>query len=100
MSSADAFPKSFATHDSSSGTPQQQIVWDESLSVWRVQGQVAAHTALIDDHLDVFRDAPPDVRLADDYVPSAAEFLGSWFSRSPRERHRGVKRHLIKPYHE
>ena len=100
MSPSDAFQKSFATHDSSPGPARREIVWDETSSFWRVQGQVAAHTALIDDHLDVVRDPPADVKLADDYVPSAMEFLGSWFSRSPRDRHRAVKRHLIKPYHE
>ncbi|HEU4711117.1 MAG TPA: cytochrome P450 [Pyrinomonadaceae bacterium] len=100
MSPADAFQKSFVTHDSSPASATRGVVWDETSSLWRVQGQAAAHTALIDDHLDVVRDVPADVKLPDDYVPSAMEFLGSWFSRSPRERHRAVKRHLIKPYHE
>jgi cytochrome P450 len=100
MSSVDAFSKSFKTHDSLPESPRQQILWDETVGAWRVQGQLAAHTALTDDHLDVVRDAPPDFTPADDYIPSAIEFLTSWFSRSPRDRHRGVKRLLVKPYHE
>jgi cytochrome P450 len=96
MSPADALSKSFETHDSS----RQQMLWNETLSVWRVQGQVAAHTSLTDEHLDVFRDTPPDFTFPDDYVPSATEFLSSWFSRNSRERHRGVRRYLNKPYHE
>ncbi|HWF90091.1 MAG TPA: cytochrome P450 [Pyrinomonadaceae bacterium] len=96
MSSADALSKSFKTHDSS----RQQILWNESLSLWRVQGQAAAHTALTDEHLDVFREPPPDSTFPDNYTPSATEFLSSWFSRQPREHHHIVRRHLIRPYHE
>jgi cytochrome P450 len=77
-----------------------QILWDQAVGVWRVQAQVAAHTALTDEHLDIFRDAPPDFKFPDDYIPSATEFLSSWFSRNSRDRHRSVRRHLNRPYHE
>jgi len=55
---------------------------------------------LADPHLDVIPQAKPSPPSSEDRVPSAIEFLESWFSRSPRERHYAVKRHLYRPYTE
>lgn len=81
------------------GVVPPPILWDDSVAGWRVQGHAAARAILLDHHLDVTRDpAPPP--LGDDRVPSAMEFLSSWFSRSSGDRHRSVRRHIARPYSE
>jgi cytochrome P450 len=76
------------------------IVWDGAASTWRIQRHANARIVLADHHIDAIRDARPSAPLSDDHFPSAIEFLESWFSRSPRECHYAVKRHLYRSYTE
>lgn len=75
------------------------IRWGEALGAWRVVGQSTARGALVDRHLDVVND-PTLAVVPSAKEPSPLEFLASWFSKSPRDRHLGVKRKLLKPYGE
>lgn len=81
-----------------SDSPPSGIAWDAAASAWRIRRHAGARAVLTDPHIDVVRDARPPAPLADEHYPTAVEFLESWFSRSPRERHSSVKRHLSKSY--
>ncbi|MCA9712510.1 MAG: cytochrome P450 [Myxococcales bacterium] len=73
------------------------IAWDQGLSAWRVTGHAAARRVLADPHLDVVRESTAaHTPLSGE--PTPVEFLGSWFSRSPRDRHLAVKRRLVRVY--
>src|SRR5204862_965938 len=67
--------------------------FDEAIQAWRVVGHPAARTALADPHLDVVTKAAAAAGgAANPAAPTPAEFLASWFSRSPRDQHLTVKR--------
>jgi cytochrome P450 len=71
-----------------------EVGWDQSVVAWRVVGYQAARTALADPHLDVVAEAAAPASG----VPTPAEWLASWFSRSPRDQHLAAKRHLLRAY--
>jgi cytochrome P450 len=97
MSRENTPSQSSHSHPISDSSPPG-LVWDAMASAWRIQRHANARSALTDPHIDVVRDARPAVPISDDHFPSAVEFLESWFSRSQRECHYAVKRHLYKPY--
>lgn len=74
------------------------VAWEAAASAWRIRSHALARAALTDPHVDVVRDSRPPAHVGDDQFPTASEFLESWFSRSLRERHYAVKRHVSKSY--
>src|SRR5579885_793728 len=79
-------------------TRERTMRWNDADRTWYAVGSAQARALLVDPHLDVVPSSWPARTIRDDEVPTAEEFLSSWFSRAPAPAHRRIKRLVSRAY--